>query len=182
MKFLSLVALSSLAVSVYANGPAAGCLQTYTVQNGDGCEGIAASFSLTPDDFYNMNPGLHHAGTHLCDNLDTGKPYCVCMKKPCAQQKNVVASGSVSAGASAPLSSAAASGSSAASSLPASVASSAIPTGALSANATGSAAASGSAASASGSATAAPKSAGEKLVSSVAMVALLAGAASVLAL
>lgn len=24
-----------------------------------------------------MNPGLHHAGDHICDNLDTGKKYCV---------------------------------------------------------------------------------------------------------
>ncbi|CAO3671019.1 unnamed protein product [Umbelopsis vinacea] len=185
MKFISLVAVSTLAVSVYASGPAAGCLQTYTVKDGDGCETVAASFGLTPDAFYAMNPGLHHAGTHLCDNFDTGKPYCVCMKKPCAQEKNVVASG-VTTSANAAVSSAAASGSSAAaSSAPASSSGAAVSSSAsvpTVASGNASAAISGSAASASGSAAATPKSAGEKLVSSVAMFALLAGAASVLAL
>ncbi|KAG2180285.1 hypothetical protein INT43_004074 [Umbelopsis isabellina] len=112
MKLLSLIALSSFAATAFANGPAPGCLQTYTVKPTDGCESIAASFSLTPDEFYNMNPGLHHAGDHVSvvDILHSDGStqvincvlpiiqktntalrqscYCVCMKKPCAQAKD----------------------------------------------------------------------------------------------
>ncbi|ORZ08401.1 hypothetical protein BCR42DRAFT_442207 [Absidia repens] len=69
-----------------AGGPAAGCLQTHTVIAGESCDGIAASFKITSDEFYGMNPGLHHAGDHICDNLDNDKKYCVCMKEPCVPE------------------------------------------------------------------------------------------------
>ncbi|CAO3659393.1 unnamed protein product [Umbelopsis ramanniana] len=181
MKFAAAVAVTAFAAVVAASGPAAGCLQTYTIKDGDGCEGIAASFSLTPDAFYAMNPGLHHAGDHLCDNLDTGKPYCVCMSKPCAQEKAVAAPSSVVASvATAALSTAKAAASSAtkgASSAAAPMSTMALPSGSVAANA--SASASGSAA---GASTTTAQSAGDKVIASVAMVALLAGAASVLAL
>ncbi|KAI8579369.1 hypothetical protein K450DRAFT_242924 [Umbelopsis ramanniana AG] len=184
MKFAALVTVTALAAVVTASGPAAGCLQTYTIKDGDGCEGIAASFSLTPDAFYTMNPGLHHAGDHLCDNLDTGKPYCVCMTKPCAQQKvvssvaptSVVATSAVATAAVSTKAAVSSVATMASASASASMATMALPSGSAASNV--SVSASGSAA---GASTTAAKSAGEKVVSSAAMVALLAGAASVLA-
>ncbi|CAM0139471.1 hypothetical protein VKS41_004718 [Umbelopsis sp. WA50703] len=191
MKLLSFIAISSFAATAFANGPAPGCLQTYTIKDGDGCEGIAASFSLTPDEFYNMNPGLHHAGDHLCDNLDTGKPYCVCMKKPCAQQKDSTSASPAVSGAatSSKAAASAASGSikTAGTSVVPSAASSAVsgassmPT--LAASAASSGAANATGASASSSSSVAPSSSSaEKLASSVAVIALIAGAASVFAM
>ncbi|CAO3636435.1 unnamed protein product [Cunninghamella blakesleeana] len=90
MKFtlVSAAAIVLTAQQVLAGGPIAGCLQTHTVVAGDSCVGIAANFKLTPDEFYAMNPGLHHLGDHICDNLDDGKPYCVCTKKPCVAESN----------------------------------------------------------------------------------------------
>ncbi|KAI8391394.1 uncharacterized protein BYT42DRAFT_556720 [Radiomyces spectabilis] len=82
MKIAVLSALSVLILQVAAK-PAPGCLQNYTVTANDSCDSVAAQFKLPIDDFYKMNPGLHHAGNHICDNLDDGKPYCVCMEKPC---------------------------------------------------------------------------------------------------
>ncbi|KAI9358661.1 hypothetical protein BD770DRAFT_442870 [Pilaira anomala] len=64
--------------------PAEGCLQTYTVTDADSCVSVAATFKITEPEFYAMNPGLHHSVKHDCDNLDTGKQYCICMKSPCA--------------------------------------------------------------------------------------------------
>ncbi|KAI8099457.1 uncharacterized protein BX664DRAFT_21296 [Halteromyces radiatus] len=93
MKFtLVSVAVAAMAAQqVLAGGPIAGCLQTHIVTATDSCDGIAAQFKLTPDQFYAMNPGLHHAGDHLCDNLDSGKAYCVCTKKPCVAESSASA-------------------------------------------------------------------------------------------
>ncbi|CAO3599871.1 unnamed protein product [Absidia cylindrospora] len=84
--FVSAAAVVFAAQQVIASGPVAGCLQTHTVVAGESCDGIAATFKITSDQFYAMNPGLHHAGDHLCDNLDDGKKYCVCVKKPCTAE------------------------------------------------------------------------------------------------
>ncbi|KAI9300331.1 hypothetical protein BJ944DRAFT_234915 [Cunninghamella echinulata] len=83
---------STVAIAFFAHqalaGPIEGCLQTHTVVAGDSCVSIAAAFKLTPDQFYAMNPKLHHLGDHICDNLDDGKPYCVCTKKPCVAESS----------------------------------------------------------------------------------------------
>ncbi|KAJ2959519.1 hypothetical protein NQZ79_g4997 [Umbelopsis isabellina] len=215
MKLLSLIAISSFAATAFASGPAPGCLQTYTIKAGDGCEGVAASFSLTPDEFYAMNPGLHHAGDHLCDNLgniprafinvidisvltfyialDDGKAYCVCMKKPCAQEKDAT---SASVHVTSAASSAKAASTAAASSLNSASAAASVVPSAISSAVSGSAslpatvssaASSGNASSAGASASSSPSAAAssssaEKLASSVAIIALLAGAASVFAM
>ncbi|SAM04573.1 hypothetical protein [Absidia glauca] len=84
--FTSVAAIAISVSCVIAGGPIEGCLKTHTVVAGDSCDGIAASFKLTPDKFYEMNPGLHHAGDHLCDNLDDGKKYCVCIEEPCVEE------------------------------------------------------------------------------------------------
>ncbi|CAO3596391.1 unnamed protein product [Absidia cylindrospora] len=88
MKFNYVLAatITFSAHQVMAGGPAAGCLQTHTVVAGESCDGIAATFKLTPDAFYDMNPGLHHAGDHICDNLDNDRKYCVCMEEPCVAE------------------------------------------------------------------------------------------------
>ncbi|ORX56803.1 hypothetical protein DM01DRAFT_1406263 [Hesseltinella vesiculosa] len=85
MKFsvATIATIAFAAHQVAAAGPIAGCLETHIVTATDSCTSIAAEFQISLDDFYNMNPGLHHAGAHICDNLDSGKPYCVCTKKPC---------------------------------------------------------------------------------------------------
>ncbi|KAI8335460.1 hypothetical protein BC941DRAFT_70667 [Chlamydoabsidia padenii] len=56
MKFsLISVAMAAMAAQqVLASGPIAGCLQTHIVVAGDSCDGIAATFKLTPDAFYAM--------------------------------------------------------------------------------------------------------------------------------
>ncbi|KAF7727079.1 hypothetical protein EC973_008042 [Apophysomyces ossiformis] len=82
---LTFSAIAFLASQVVAR-PAEGCLQTHIIVEGDSCSSVADQFKLTLDQFYGMNPGLHHAGDHICDNLDNGKPYCVCMKKPCVAE------------------------------------------------------------------------------------------------
>ncbi|CAO3613479.1 unnamed protein product [Cunninghamella echinulata] len=99
MKFslVSTVAIVLAARQAFA-GPIEGCLQTHTVVAGDSCDGIAATFKLTPDQFYAMNPKLHHLGDHICDNLDDGKPYCVCTKKPCVAEPSAP-SGNTTVGA-----------------------------------------------------------------------------------
>ncbi|KAG2181496.1 hypothetical protein INT44_008309 [Umbelopsis vinacea] len=166
MKFAAVVAVTAFAAVVTASGPAAGCLQTYIVKDGDGCEGIAASFSLTPDAFYTMNPGLHHAGDHAQQKaVSSAAPTSVAP----ATASTVAASTKAAVSSVTTMVSASASGSMSMSTM-------AVPSGSAAANA--SVSASGSAA---GASTTAAKSAGEKVVSSIAMVALLAGAASVLA-
>ncbi|KAI8069380.1 hypothetical protein BC940DRAFT_297586 [Gongronella butleri] len=169
MKF-SIVSIATVAMAaqVMASGPIAGCKQTYTVKAGDSCEGIAASYKLTPDEFYAMNPGLHHAGAHLCDNLDDGKPYCVCTKTPCASPaaapsgaSNSTASGAASSGAAS---------ASASVSAPASGSASIVPV-------SGSASGSGSAASASASTAKSAANSG----ASLSMVATALGAVAMVA-
>ncbi|KAI8331372.1 hypothetical protein BC941DRAFT_438987 [Chlamydoabsidia padenii] len=84
---LSIITIIAIAAhQVIAGGPIEGCLKTHTVVAGDSCDGIIANFKLTSEAFYAMNPGLHHAGDHLCDNLDNGKKYCVCVEKPCVEE------------------------------------------------------------------------------------------------
>lgn len=54
------------------------CKWFYTITTEDaGCDAVAAKNNISTDTFYGLNPGLHHAGDHICDNLDTGKAYCV---------------------------------------------------------------------------------------------------------
>ncbi|KAH8551680.1 hypothetical protein BGW37DRAFT_556930 [Umbelopsis sp. PMI_123] len=78
MKFLALAAVVAVfgAVNVQA-APVVGCRQTHTVTNTDTCSSIAQKYHISTATFYALNPGLHHAGAHICDNLDTGKKYCV---------------------------------------------------------------------------------------------------------
>ncbi|KAI8877223.1 hypothetical protein K501DRAFT_198655 [Backusella circina FSU 941] len=82
MKFVLLSTFTLFITQVIAK-PAPGCLQNYTIVATDTCSSVAARFNLAEIDFYTMNPGLHHNPTHDCDNLDDGRPFCVCMKPPC---------------------------------------------------------------------------------------------------
>lgn len=50
---------------------------SHLVTDADSCSSVAKKFGISESQFYALNPGLHHAGEHLCDNLDTGKQYCV---------------------------------------------------------------------------------------------------------
>ncbi|CAO3626706.1 unnamed protein product [Mucor fragilis] len=84
---MKLIAVSSIALLFVGQAfakPAEGCLQNYTITAVDSCVSVAAQFQITEAEFYAMNPGLHHSATHDCDNLDTGKPFCVCMTEPCS--------------------------------------------------------------------------------------------------
>ncbi|KAI8354157.1 hypothetical protein BD560DRAFT_449626 [Blakeslea trispora] len=89
---MKLIAVSSIAL-VFLNQvlakPAEGCLQNHTIIANETCTSVAMSFKLTEEDFYQMNPGLHHSEQHSCDNLDVGKPYCVCMNEPCTPESAV---------------------------------------------------------------------------------------------
>ncbi|KAI9012534.1 hypothetical protein CLU79DRAFT_770333 [Phycomyces nitens] len=53
------------------------CKKYYVVVDGDGCDTAAKKNGITEAQLYKWNTGLHHAGDHLCDNLDTGRAYCV---------------------------------------------------------------------------------------------------------
>ncbi|KAI8342266.1 hypothetical protein BC941DRAFT_412299 [Chlamydoabsidia padenii] len=44
------------------------------------CTSFSKKHGIAESDLYKWNKGLHHAGDHLCDNLDTGKAYCVGVK------------------------------------------------------------------------------------------------------
>ncbi|GAB5590080.1 hypothetical protein Unana1_04980 [Umbelopsis nana] len=79
MKFLALAAAVAVfgTLNVQAAHPVAGCRQFYTITAADSCTSVAKKFHISEATLYALNPGLHHAGTHLCDNLDTGKKYCV---------------------------------------------------------------------------------------------------------
>ncbi|KAG2178349.1 hypothetical protein INT44_001499 [Umbelopsis vinacea] len=79
MKFLALAAVAAVfgALNVQAVHPVAGCRQFHTITNSDSCTSVAKKFHISTSTFYALNPGLHHAGDHICDNLDTGKKYCV---------------------------------------------------------------------------------------------------------
>ncbi|KAI7905783.1 uncharacterized protein BX663DRAFT_541187 [Cokeromyces recurvatus] len=93
MKFLIIIScLGFLFLEKINAKPAEGCLRNYTVVETDSCTSVAAQFNLTEISFYTMNPGLHHSVKHDCDNLDTGKPYCVCMVEPCAIRTSIVSS------------------------------------------------------------------------------------------
>ncbi|KAI8992371.1 hypothetical protein BDB01DRAFT_832684 [Pilobolus umbonatus] len=90
MKYIILTLINFFVSQIIAK-PAPGCLSNYTVVDTDSCVSVAARFKLTEPQFYAMNPGLHHSVQHDCDNLDTGKPYCVCMTLPCAEDNNTPA-------------------------------------------------------------------------------------------
>ncbi|CAO3667143.1 unnamed protein product [Umbelopsis vinacea] len=79
MKFLALAAAAAVfgALNVQAAHPVAGCRKFYTITDADSCSSVAKKFHISEATLYALNPGLHHAGAHLCDNLDTGKKYCV---------------------------------------------------------------------------------------------------------
>ncbi|KAL0089797.1 secreted LysM domain-containing protein [Phycomyces blakesleeanus] len=54
------------------------CNKYYTIAESDsGCSDVASKNGIDEEELYAWNQGLHHAGDHLCDNLDTGKAYCV---------------------------------------------------------------------------------------------------------
>lgn len=55
----------------------ASCKEYHLVTPQDGCESVISRFHLSPADFFKWNPGVHHSADHDCDNLDTGKRYCV---------------------------------------------------------------------------------------------------------
>ncbi|KAI9485477.1 MAG: hypothetical protein EXX96DRAFT_613344 [Benjaminiella poitrasii] len=99
MKFFTIIScLGFLFLEQVIAKPAEGCLQNHTIIDTDSCTSVAAQFNLTEASFYAMNPGLHHSVNHDCDNLDTGKPYCVCMTEPCvAGVSNVVSNQTVTA-------------------------------------------------------------------------------------
>ncbi|KAG2215887.1 hypothetical protein INT46_004143 [Mucor plumbeus] len=84
MKLITVSSIALLFIGQALAKPAEGCLQNYTVTAIDSCVSVAAQFKITEAEFYTMNPGLHHSATHDCDNLDTGKPFCVCMTEPCS--------------------------------------------------------------------------------------------------
>jgi hypothetical protein len=44
------------------------------------CTAFSKTHGIAESNLYKWNTGLHHAGDHLCDNLDTGKAYCVGVK------------------------------------------------------------------------------------------------------
>ncbi|SAM07673.1 hypothetical protein [Absidia glauca] len=153
MKFsLIPVAIATLAAQqVLASGPVAGCLQTHVVVAGDSCDGIAATFKITPDEFYAM----------LCDNLDDGKKYCVCTKKPCVAEP-AGAGNSTSASASGAASSAASSAAQSASSNVASAVSASASASSSSAPSSSSAASSSSSSSSNSSSAASASASGNK--------------------
>ncbi|KAL9546786.1 hypothetical protein MBANPS3_006494 [Mucor bainieri] len=84
MKFIAVSSIALLFIGQAFAKPAEGCLKNYTITAVDSCVSVAAQFQITEAEFYAMNPGLHHSVAHDCDNLDTGKPFCVCMKEPCS--------------------------------------------------------------------------------------------------
>ncbi|ORE03472.1 hypothetical protein BCV72DRAFT_244353 [Rhizopus microsporus var. microsporus] len=90
MKFVTVAAIASLFVHQVLAKPAEGCLQTHIITTNDTCVSVAAQYKISEADFYAMNPGLHHSVQHNCDNLDTGKPFCVCLTAPCAVAADVV--------------------------------------------------------------------------------------------
>ncbi|KAG2232560.1 hypothetical protein INT48_000940 [Thamnidium elegans] len=84
MKLIFISAIALFLTQQVIARPAEGCLQNYTITDVDSCFSVAEMFKITEPEFYAMNPGLHHSAQHDCDNLDTGRPFCVCMKSPCA--------------------------------------------------------------------------------------------------
>ncbi|ORZ07814.1 hypothetical protein BCR42DRAFT_442405 [Absidia repens] len=59
----------------------ANCNKYETVLPSDAdCTSFSKKHGIKESDLYKWNKGLHHAGDHLCDNLDTGKAYCVGVK------------------------------------------------------------------------------------------------------
>ncbi|ORZ12384.1 hypothetical protein BCR42DRAFT_420509 [Absidia repens] len=58
------------------------CNKYATVEPSDAdCTAFSKRNNIAESDLYKWNQGLHHAGDHLCDNLDTGKAYCVGIKE-----------------------------------------------------------------------------------------------------
>ncbi|KAG0744321.1 hypothetical protein G6F57_005362 [Rhizopus arrhizus] len=96
MKFIALAVFSYVLINQVFGKPAEGCLQTHTIVPTDSCVSVASQYHLTDAEFFAMNPGLHHSIKHDCDNLDTGKPYCVCMTEPCPVAAEPVSSSAVS--------------------------------------------------------------------------------------
>ncbi|KAK4516011.1 GTPase required for pre-60S ribosomal subunit nuclear export and maturation [Mucor velutinosus] len=128
MKFIAVSSIALLFIGQAFAKPAEGCLKNYTITAVDSCVSVAAQFQITEAEFYAMNPGLHHSAAHDCDNLDTGKPFCVCMKEPCSG--GVAVAGNSTSNATLPstaLVSATASASGSASASPVSLSASATP-------------------------------------------------------
>ncbi|KAG1109846.1 hypothetical protein G6F42_015521 [Rhizopus arrhizus] len=118
MKFIAVSSIALLFIGQAFAKPAEGCLKNYTITAVDSCVSVAAQFQITEAEFYAMD----------CDNLDTGKPFCVCMKEPCSG--GVAVAGNSTTNATLPstaLVSATASASSSASAVSLSVSASATP-------------------------------------------------------
>ncbi|KAG0169223.1 hypothetical protein DFQ28_003755 [Apophysomyces sp. BC1034] len=61
-----------------ANHIVPNCKKFYTITTEDnGCADVAQKNGIDVEQLYSWNKGLHHKGEHICDNLDTGKAYCV---------------------------------------------------------------------------------------------------------
>ncbi|CAM0141536.1 hypothetical protein VKS41_003748 [Umbelopsis sp. WA50703] len=55
----------------------ASCKEYHLVTPQDGCESLISNYHITSAEFFKWNPEVHHSADHDCDNLDTGKRYCV---------------------------------------------------------------------------------------------------------
>ncbi|KAI9011874.1 hypothetical protein CLU79DRAFT_722539 [Phycomyces nitens] len=53
------------------------CKKYYVVQDQDSCDSVSKKNHISNQELYDYNTGLHRHGSHECDNLDTGKAYCV---------------------------------------------------------------------------------------------------------
>ncbi|KAI9007578.1 hypothetical protein CLU79DRAFT_891992 [Phycomyces nitens] len=60
-----------------ANRTDPNCKKYHVVKSTDSCYSVAKANKISMNKFYSLNAGLHHLGDHICDNLDTGKAYCV---------------------------------------------------------------------------------------------------------
>ncbi|KAL0077175.1 carbohydrate-binding module family 50 protein [Phycomyces blakesleeanus] len=60
-----------------ANRTDPNCKKYHVVKSTDSCYSVAKVNNISLNKFYSLNLGLHHLGDHICDNLDTGKAYCV---------------------------------------------------------------------------------------------------------
>ncbi|CAO3664180.1 unnamed protein product [Umbelopsis vinacea] len=55
----------------------ASCKTYHLVTNKDSCTSLMSEYHISSSQFFKWNSGVHHSADHDCDNLDTGKRYCV---------------------------------------------------------------------------------------------------------
>ncbi|CDS04122.1 hypothetical protein LRAMOSA07077 [Lichtheimia ramosa] len=65
---------SSSSSSSSGSSSSGGCSKKHKVTNSDTCISVAKKYGLSLNEFYNLNSQVHRGS---CDNLDTGKYYCV---------------------------------------------------------------------------------------------------------